>query len=110
MDRNEQDFINYFYTNYVIDRKSTPYIVNQSYFILYGAYPTDGDCGVCVKSRLDRLKNKYISLSKVSQPVYLQDAPKNVAPSPDVILKEMKKVENSTNRKMRDTDFPDLKK
>jgi len=67
----ETDFINYFYTNYVVERKTNVDVINKAYKLLHGVEPIN-NCNACVQSRLDKLKNTYISLIKVQPPKLIE--------------------------------------
>jgi len=64
---NEKQFLDYFYTNYIVNKITNVNTINEAYKILYGKYPSD-NCSTCVKSRLEQLKIKYVVFSKIQTP------------------------------------------
>ena len=71
MTKNEQDFINYYFT-YVVGKKPTAQQINEAHFILRNERVGD-TCNQCVKMRKQSLDNTYISLIKVCRPEIIQE-------------------------------------
>ena len=66
MNKNEQNFINYYFRN-VVGQKVNAKHINEAHFILRGERVTD-DCNACIKNRKQKLDNTYISLIKTGGP------------------------------------------
>lgn len=70
MNDNEKQFMDYFYTNYIVNKITNVKTINEAYRILYGETPKD-NCSACIKSRLEQLKTKYVLYSKINKPELL---------------------------------------
>jgi hypothetical protein len=71
MTTNERLFIDYFYSNLVVDNNNTGYHINQAYKLLHGNDPLDGNCSNCLSNRRTKLANTYVTLIKVEPPAYI---------------------------------------
>lgn len=68
MNKNEQDFLNYWYTQVVVNRNTSSQVISEGYYLLKGERLTN-NCSSCMKSYMQKLNNTYVTLSKIQSPI-----------------------------------------
>lgn len=72
MTTNERQFLDYFYTYYIVGRDSSEKIIIESYKLMYNESP-DAGCNECLKRTFEKLKNLYMDLQRVEPPQLLKN-------------------------------------